>query len=140
MSAEKKQQSAKATESKAEGSILDQAISATKRTERTQTEGLLRALVSQAMKGQMKWNKGVSKTITGAIEELDALISKQLGAIMHAPEFLKLEGSWRGLHYLVNNSQTSAQLKLKVLNVSKKDLAKDLAKAVEFDQSNIFKK
>ena len=49
-------------------------------------------------------------------------ISKQLAAVMHNPEFQKLEGTWRGLHYLVMNSETSAQLKLKVLNVSKREL------------------
>ena len=59
---------------------------------------------------------------------------------MHTPEFQKLEGTWRGLNYLVMNSETSAQLKLKVLNVSKRELFKDLDRAVEFDQSQIFKK
>ena len=59
---------------------------------------------------------------------------------MHTPEFQKLEGTWRGLNYLVMNSETSAQLKLKVLNVSKRDLFKDLDRAVEFDQSQVFKK
>ena len=59
---------------------------------------------------------------------------------MHHPDFQKLEGTWRGLHYLVMNSETSTNLKIKVLNVSKKDLFKDLDKAVEFDQSQIFKK
>src|SRR5262249_6348341 len=49
-------------------------------------------------------------------------------------------GTWRGMHYLVSNSRTSAQLKLKVLNVSKKELLKDVETAVEFDQSQIFKK
>ena len=52
----------------------------------------------------------------------------------------KLEGSWRGLHYLVQQSETSTQLKLRVLNVSKRDLLRDLERAVEFDQSALFKK
>ena len=59
---------------------------------------------------------------------------------MHHPEFQKLEGTWRGLNYLVMNSETSASLKLKVLNIPKKELYDDLDKAVEFDQSQIFKK
>ena len=67
-------------------------------------------------------------------------MSKQLAAIMHHPEFQKLEGTWRGLNYLVMNTETSATLKIKVLNVSKQELFKDLDKAVEFDQSQIFKK
>ena len=59
---------------------------------------------------------------------------------MHHANFQKLEGSWRGLHYLVMNSETSAMLKLRVMNISKKELAKDLEKAIEFDQSEIWKK
>jgi type VI secretion system protein ImpC len=67
-------------------------------------------------------------------------MSKQLSAIMHHEDFQKLEGSWRGLNYLVKNSETSATLKIRVLNLKKKDLHKDLTKAVEFDQSQVFKK
>jgi type VI secretion system protein ImpC len=67
-------------------------------------------------------------------------VSKQLAAIMHVPEFQKLEGTWRGMKHLVMNSETSAQLKLKVFNCSKRELFKDLDRAVEFDQSQIFKK
>jgi type VI secretion system protein ImpC len=59
---------------------------------------------------------------------------------MHAPEFQKLEGSWRGLHHLVMNSETGTSLKIRVMNVGKRDLFKDLDKAVEFDQSQTFKK
>ena len=59
---------------------------------------------------------------------------------MHSEEFQKLEGSWRGLHHLVMNSETSATLKIRMLNMKKKELHKDLSKAVEFDQSQTFKK
>ena len=59
---------------------------------------------------------------------------------MHAPEFQKMEGTWRGFKHLVFSSETSATLRIKVFNVSKQDLYKDLDKAVEFDQSQIFKK
>ncbi|MGL4552066.1 MAG: type VI secretion system contractile sheath large subunit, partial [Gemmataceae bacterium] len=65
---------------------------------------------------------------------------KQLATILRHPDMQKLEGSWRGLHYLVHNSETSAQLKIRVLNVSKKEAIKDLEKASEFDQSEMFKK
>jgi type VI secretion system protein ImpC len=64
----------------------------------------------------------------------------QLNAVMHDPKFLKLEGSWRGLNYLVQNSETGTSLKIRVLNASKRDLTRDLTKAVEFDQSQLFKK
>ena len=59
---------------------------------------------------------------------------------MHDPKFTKLEGSWRGLHYLVMNSETGSSLKLRMLNASKRELTRDLTKAVEFDQSQLFKK
>jgi len=68
------------------------------------------------------------------------MISKQLAAIMHHPAFQKLEGSWRGLSYLVMNSETGTDLTLRVLNCKKRDLQKDLADAVEFDQSTLYKK
>src|SRR3546814_2987699 len=59
---------------------------------------------------------------------------------MHTPEFQKLEGSWRGLKYLVENSETSSNLKIKVSNCSKKELVKDFKNASDFDQSQLFKK
>ena len=59
---------------------------------------------------------------------------------MHAKEFQKLEGAWRGLQYLVDKTETGTSLKLRVLNVSKKDLLNDLERAAEFDQSALFKK
>jgi hypothetical protein len=79
------------------------------------------------------------KTVTGAVQAIDAVISKQLAAIMHDEQFQKLEGSWRGLHYLVNKTETGESLKLRVLNCSKRDLFKDFDKATEFDQSALFK-
>jgi type VI secretion system protein ImpC len=78
--------------------------------------------------------------INQRIAQLDELISKQLNAIMHAKEFQKLEATWRGLNYLVMNTETGGNLKLRVLNVKKKELLNDLEKAVEFDQSALFKK
>ena len=59
---------------------------------------------------------------------------------MHDPKFLKLEGSWRGLHYLVQNSETGTALKMRVLNMTKRELDRDLSRAIEFDQSQLFKK
>jgi type VI secretion system protein ImpC len=74
------------------------------------------------------------------IPAIDQILSRQLAAILHHPDFQKLEGTWRGLHYLVINSETCYSLKIKVLNVSKKELFRDLDKAVDFDNSQIFKK
>ena len=121
-------------------SLLDQVLGATKQTERGRAEELLRALTDEALKGTVTYSKNVTLTINRAIAAIDAAASKQLAAVMHAPEFLKLEGSWRGLHHLVMNSETSTKLKIKMLPVAKRELFKDVDKAVEFDQSQIFKK
>jgi type VI secretion system protein ImpC len=133
------QAQATTTEEK-EGSLLDQIVSATKQTERSRAEDLIRALTEEALKGTVTWSKNVTQTITAGMRAIDEALSKQLAKILHHPDFQKLEGSWRGLHHLVMNSETSVQLKIKLFNVSKRDLFKDLDKAVEFDQSQIFKK
>ncbi len=121
-------------------SLLDQAIGATKQTESSRAQELLRTLAEEAMSGTVKWNKNLTVTFNEAIKNIDELISKQLSAIMHQESFQKLEGSWRGMQYLVMNSETSATLKIRMLSMSKKELHKDLSKAVEFDQSQTFKK
>ena len=74
------------------------------------------------------------------VAEIDQIVSDQLNAIMHSPEFQTLESAWRGLHYLVMNSETGTMLKLRLLNATKKELLSDLEKATEFDQSALFKK
>ncbi|OUS04734.1 EvpB family type VI secretion protein [Gammaproteobacteria bacterium 42_54_T18] len=121
-------------------SVLEQAIGATKQTERDETQDLLKNLTEQAMSGTVAWDKNLSVTMKNAIDAIDAQISKQLAAIMHNDKFQKLEGSWRGMNHLVMNSETGSGLKIKMLNLSKRELFKDLDKAVEFDQSQVFKK
>jgi type VI secretion system protein ImpC len=140
MAAQTENKAAAAATTGAEVSLLEQAISATKQTERSQAQDLLKALTEEALKGTVTYSKNLTVTFNQAIKLIDQQLSRQLAAVMHHPDFLKLEGSWRGLHHLVMNSETSAQLKIKVLNLSKKELARDLSKAVEFDQSQIFKK
>lgn len=78
--------------------------------------------------------------INDKIAEIDDLLSAQLNEILHDGDFQKLEATWRGLSYLVSNTETSTRLKLRVLNITKDELLKDLEKAVEFDQSALFKK
>ena len=125
----------------AEGSLLDQITNMMPRAvEKPRRDELIRSLVEESLRGTVQFDKNVSKTITRAIAAIDETLSRQLAAIMHNPDFQKLEGSWRGLHHLVMNSETGAQLKLRVLNVNKRELFKDLDKAVEFDQSQAFKK
>lgn len=121
-------------------SLLEQAIGATKQTEPDQAQMLIKTLTEEALKGTVTYSKNLTQTFNKAIEAIDAKLSKQLAAIMQNEQFQKLEGSWRGLHHLVMNTETGATLKIKVLNTSKRELYKDLTKAVEFDQSTLFKK
>ncbi|WP_325063008.1 type VI secretion system contractile sheath large subunit [Nitrincola iocasae] len=120
--------------------ILEQVISATKQTSADDTRDLIRNLVDEVQEGTVVWDRNIAKTINRAIAQIDSKISSQLAEIMHADEFKKLEGSWRGLSYLVHNSETNANLKVRVLNLTKRELYKDLDRAVEFDQSETFKK
>ena len=101
---------------------------------------LVKNFVSEVLRGTVTLNPDTEAMINARIAQIDALISAQLNEVMHHPDFQKLEGSWRGLKYLMANSETGTQLKIKVFNVSKKDLLKDLQKAPEFDQSALFKK
>ncbi len=134
-------QAAGATTTTEEGfSLLDQVVSATKQTEPDRAQDLVKALVEQALTGTVTFDKNLTRTIDRAIAVIDQRLSTQLNAVMHDPKFLKLEGSWRGLHHLVMNSETGTGLKLKLLNMSKKELNRDLTKAIEFDQSTLFKK
>jgi type VI secretion system protein ImpC len=84
--------------------------------------------------------KGVGVRINEAIAQLDGEISRQLSEVMSHPDFQKLEATWRGLSYLIHNSETSTRLKLRVLPANMAEVGKDLAQAVEFDQSQLFKK
>ncbi len=78
--------------------------------------------------------------INSRIAQIDHLVSIQLNEVLHDSAFQKLEASWRGLKYLLDHSETGENLKIKVLNCSKKDLLRDLQRASEFDQSAMFKK
>ncbi|GAA0598318.1 type VI secretion system contractile sheath large subunit [Caenispirillum bisanense] len=82
----------------------------------------------------------VVELINARIAQIDELISLQLNEVLHHPDFQRLEGTWRGMHYLVFNTETSTRLKLRAFNATKAEVLKDLEKAVEFDQSALFKK
>ncbi|MGK7867398.1 type VI secretion system contractile sheath large subunit [Falsiroseomonas sp. E2-1-a20] len=120
--------------------LLDQVIGATKQTERDRAQDLIKALTEEALKGTVTFSRNLSQTFDRAIAAIDAKVSEQLNQVMHHPRFTKLEGSWRGLNYLVMNSETGTSLKIRMLQASKKDLSRDLQRAVEFDQSGLFKK
>lgn len=120
--------------------LLGQVISATRQTEPDRAAELVRTLVEQASSGVVSFDRNLTRTIEKAVWALDEALSKQLNAIIHDPRFLKLEGSWRGLRYLVMNSETSNNLKIRVVNASKRELHRDLTRVVEFDQSLLFRK
>ncbi|HEY7394987.1 MAG TPA: type VI secretion system contractile sheath large subunit [Gemmatimonadaceae bacterium] len=142
--AEAQQQSEQASTFSADVSLLDKIVDEGRmgRDAATKERGkdLVKNFVSEVLKGTVTLNPDTEAMINARIAQIDALISAQLNEVMHHPDFQKLEGSWRGLKYLLNNSETGTQLKIKVFNVSKKDLLKDLQKAPEFDQSALFKK
>jgi len=107
---------------------------------RAMARDIIGEFAKQVMEGEITVAKDTEAMINARIAAIDELLSAQLNQIMHAAEFQKMEASWRGLHYLVDKSETGTMLKLRVLNVTKQELSKDLEKAVEFDQSAMFKK
>lgn len=121
-------------------SLLGAAIAATKQTEKDRAQDLIKTLTEEALKGTVTFSKNLQVTFNSAIAAIDRQLSAQLAEIMHAPAFAKLEGTWRGLNYLVMNSETGTGLKIRVLNTTKRELNRDLTKATEFDQSQLFKK
>ena len=107
---------------------------------RERGKDLIKDFVAQVVQGTVAVSRDTEATINARIAQIDRLISLQLAEVMHHPDFQKLEGTWRGLKFLVDHSETSDQLKIKILNVSKKEVLRDLQRAPEFDQSALFKK
>lgn len=109
---------------------------------RQEVENAVKTLAGQALANTQLISDDTVKTVRGMIAELDRKLTEQINQIMHHEEFQKLEGSWRGLHHLVNNTETDSQLKIRVLNVSKRDLQKTLKafKGTAWDQSPLFKR
>ncbi len=103
-------------------------------------KNLIKEFVSQVMEGSMTIARDAEMMINARIAQIDHLVSLQLNEIMHHPSFQKLEGTWRGVKYLMDQSETGSMLKIKILNCGKKELLKDLQRAPEFDQSALFKK
>lgn len=83
--------------------------------------------------------RGSALSIDFAVAAIDAALSKQLSAIMHSAKFKEMESTWRGLFHLVSRTETGTRLKLRILNATLKELQDDMSKAVEFDQSKLFK-
>src|SRR3954453_21516989 len=128
----------------AEQPLLDRIIKEGKMARDESQQAYARDLVGEFVNQILDEGMTVSKDTVASIEarvaHIDQLLSDQLNEILHDETFQQLEASWRGLHYLVMNTETSTRLKLRLLNVTKKELLSDLEKATEFDQSNLFKK
>lgn len=85
-------------------------------------------------------NQSIIDMLSQRVAAKDRLLALQMDAILHATAFQRLEAAWRGLHYLVFNTETSDRLKLRLFNATFKELETDLERAVEFDQSLLFKR
>src|SRR3984885_4151279 len=114
------------------------------RTERaaTEVENAIQTLVTQALADSSLVKSEVLDTIEEMIARLDEKLSAQMNEVLHAPEFQHLESAWRGLNYLVFNSETDATLKIRVLNVGKMELYRNLKNnypGARWDQSPLFK-
>lgn len=137
-------QAARPEEVQEEKSLLDQIVEQGRmvrdESQRAWAKDLIGEFVKQVMEGAMVVSKDTELMINARIAQIDRLISTQLNEIMHQPEFQRMEASWRGLHFLVFESETGEHLRIRVMNCSKKDLLKDMEKATEFDQSTLFKK
>ncbi|SON55878.1 type VI secretion protein, EvpB/ family [Hartmannibacter diazotrophicus] len=108
----------------------------------TEVEAAINTLVEQALQDDTLVKGEVVDTLDEMIARLDRMLSEQLNEVIHAPEFQSLESAWRGLNHLVMNSETDATLKIRVLNVGKDELRRELSRypAARFDQSPVFKK
>ncbi len=137
-------QAASTTLDAQESSLLDQIVEqgrfGVEAASRERGRDLVKEFVAQVLDGSMTVAKDAEMMINARIAQIDHLLSLQLNEILHHPQFQKLEGSWRGLKYLMDNSETGVGLKIRVLNVTKKELLRDIEKAPEFDQSSLFKK
>ena len=105
-------------------------------------ENAVKTLAEQALIDTALISDDAVKSIESIIAELDKRLSDQVNCILHHEDFQKLEGSWRGMHHLINNTETDEMLKIKVLNITKKEVHKTLKKfkGTAWDQSPIFKK
>src|SRR5436190_18148547 len=105
-------------------------------------ERAVRTLAEQALSQTKLIGSDVIKSIEAIIAQLDKKLTEQVNLILHHEDFQKLEGGWRGLHYLVTNTETDEMLKIRFMNISKLELGKTLKrfKGVSWDQSPIFKK
>src|SRR5260370_11867234 len=108
----------------------------------SEVENAVQTLVTQALDDSSLVKGDVIDTIEEMIARLDEKLTAQMNEILHAQEFQKLESAWRGLHYLVFNSETDVTLKIRVINVGKRELYQNLKifPCARWHQSPLFKK
>lgn len=123
-------------------SLLQKEFKPRSDTAKEAVESAVRTLAEQALTDTALVSSDAIKTIESMIAALDRKLTEQINHILHHPNFQQLEGAWRGLHYLVNNTETDEMLKIRVFNISKKELHKTLKKfkGTAWDQSPLFKK
>ncbi|WP_299963790.1 type VI secretion system contractile sheath large subunit [uncultured Roseobacter sp.] len=111
-------------------------------TARLAVEEAVKTLAEQVLAHEDLVSDDALRCIDGLVAEIDAKLTEQINEILHHAEYQKLESAWRGLHFLVNNTETDEMLKIRFMDLSKKDLSKTLRKykGTAWDQSPIFKK
>ena len=109
---------------------------------KTAVESAVKTLAEQALSNTALISDDALKSIESIVAEIDKKLTEQVNHILHHEEFQQMESAWRGLHYLVNNTETDEMLKIRVMNISKKEMHKTLRKfkGTAWDQSPIFKK
>lgn len=135
-------QEATFTESSDFASLLEKEFKPKSDRSREAVEQAVKTLAEQALQHAGVVSDDAIRSIQSMIAELDRRLTDQVNQILHHEDFQKLENSWRGLHYLINNTESDEMLKIRVMNISKKELGKTLKrfKGITFDQSPIFKK
>jgi len=109
---------------------------------RTAVEQAVKTLAMQALENTALVSNDALRTIAGIIAEIDKKLTEQVNLILHHEDYQALEAAWRGLHYLVTNTETDEMLKIRVMNIPKKEAHKTLRKfkGTAWDQSPLFKK
>ena len=109
---------------------------------KTAVESAVKTLAEQALANTALISDDALRSIESIVAEIDKKLTEQVNLILHQADFQQMESAWRGLHYLVNNTETDEMLKIRVMNISKKDMHKTLRKfkGTTWDQSPIFKK
>ena len=135
-------EAAEAIETDDFSSLLQKEFKPTSDGVKDAVESAVATLAEQALADQSLISNDAISSIEAIIAGIDAKLTEQVNLVLHHPEFQKLESAWRGLHHLVNNTETDEMLKIRVMNISKKDLHRTVKKfkGTAWDQSPIFKK